>query len=76
MKIFVEDILVQKICFHKDAHDIFVYSIHPVPVFVHFSILGKLERVIHGEALPIVMTQQLLVATFMQPNSVIHQPNF
>jgi len=22
------------------------------------------------------MTQQLLVGTFMQPNSVIHQPNF
>jgi len=22
------------------------------------------------------MTQQLLLATFMQPNSVIHQPNF
>jgi len=23
-----------------------------------------------------VMTQQLLLATFMQPKSVIHQPNF
>ena len=44
--------------FNTDAH---VYKLNSwitkslleVPVFVHFNILGKLERGIHGGALPI-----------------------
>ena len=43
--------------FNTDAH---VYKLNSwitkclleVPVFVHFNILGKLERGIHGEAMP------------------------
>ena len=35
--------LVKCVCIYRECY---------VPVFVHFSILGKLERGIHGEALP------------------------